>query len=73
MPTQAFVLIHKTIKWISGLFGERKDEGTREGRRVMSPATEATLRLLLKEYRKAAEADPVTRERLTQDITLETI
>ncbi|KAK3363825.1 hypothetical protein B0T25DRAFT_627841 [Lasiosphaeria hispida] len=70
---KALVLIHETTEWISGLLGERKDDGTSEGRRVMSPATEASLRLLLEKYTKAAEADPATRERLTRDIALETI
>ncbi|KAK0717013.1 hypothetical protein B0T26DRAFT_751132 [Lasiosphaeria miniovina] len=70
---RALGLIHETTEWISGLLGERKDDGTPEGRRVMSPATEASLRLLVEKYTKAAEADPETRERLTRDITLETI
>ncbi|KAK0614087.1 hypothetical protein B0T14DRAFT_499435 [Immersiella caudata] len=70
---KALVLIHETTEWISSLLGERKDDGTPEGRRVMSPATEASLRLLLEKYTKAAEADPETRERLTRDIALETI
>jgi len=39
----------------------------------MSPVTEASLRLLLEKYTKAAETDLETREQLTRDIALETI
>jgi len=65
-------LIHETSEWLDGLLKPKKD-GAAGGRRVMSPATEQSIRLLIQQYSKAAGADAETRMRISQEIALGTI
>jgi len=47
--------------------------GTPEGKKVMSPATEESLRLLLQKYNSATDADPAVRAQRTRDIAINSI
>ncbi|KAK3945019.1 hypothetical protein QBC46DRAFT_372531 [Diplogelasinospora grovesii] len=61
--------IEATANWLDGLL----KENTAEGRRVMSPTTEANVRALLEAYQQAGNAPPETRAELIQAETLTTI